>query len=109
MHLAYCGFNCQDCPVYQATTSQDEGLRAAILAQYQHANPHLTLEDLFCHGCKSNSADNTHLCKTCEMRCCCRAKNLITCANCNDYPCAIIERALPLESAGRSRLDALVE
>lgn len=109
MHRAYCGFNCEECPVYQATSHNDVVLRVAIYEQYHLANPNLTWEDLHCHGCKSNPADHTHLCNACEMRRCARATKRSTCAACPDYPCDIIERSLPPDSVGRKRLDALVD
>jgi hypothetical protein len=99
-HLAYCGFNCAECPIYQATAAHDDDLRQRVAEKYN-----LDTEKMHCSGCRTE-LENKFLCG-CAMRCCAEKKALDTCAACKSYPCNVIERSLPKESAGRARLDGI--
>lgn len=106
MHLAYCGFDCTECPVYQATKTKDENLRSELLARYHTPENNLTLAKLYCEGCLSASASQTKFCCGCTIRLCAEVKGIDTCAACKQYPCEIIEESLPLNGQGRKRLDS---
>lgn len=104
---AYCGFDCTGCPVYQATVAGDTVLQQRLADKY--ATPDCALEpgDMVCPGCLSPEVDGSKMCGACPMRSCARPRGLATCADCTDYPCAIIEQCLPPGQNGRTRLDAL--
>lgn len=91
--LAYCGLNCNKCPVFIATTRDDDALRQRtargwtdLYAEILEAVgiESLKPEDMNCHGCRS---DLGHFfgCDKCAIRPCCQEKNLVTCAGCNEY------------------------
>jgi hypothetical protein len=100
-HLAYCGFNCAECPIYQATASNNDTLRRQVAERYN-----LEPEKMTCSGCRAERGNK--FLEGCSMRCCAEKKGLAICASCNGYPCAVIDKTLPRESAGRKRLDGFV-
>lgn len=108
-HLAYCGYDCTGCPIYQATAADDADLRARLAEKYTSPEHPFRPGDMDCLGCLSPAADHNKLCGTCAMRNCAGPKGYVTCAQCPDYPCAVIERSLPAGGDGRARLDALVD
>ena len=91
--LAYCGLNCERCPVLIATVRNDDQLRqktaeewsrlyAEILESFGMSG--LKPEDMRCSGCRSEGSIFIG-CAGCPIRRCCREKGLITCANCDEY------------------------
>lgn len=57
--VAYCGMRCQTCPVLRAHN---------------------------CDGCKSESGRLCPSCQTCTIRPCAMAKQVATCAHCDEFP-----------------------
>lgn len=100
-HLAFCGFDCKTCPVYQATKSGDQELLKKLADQYQ-----LPKEDLVCSGCSSLEF-NEKLCGFCKLRPCAMGRGVISCAHCLCYPCEQVNKAIPVGSEGRKRLDLI--
>lgn len=91
--LAYCGINCDICPVHIATAENDNGLRrktakewsklyADILESFGITS--LEPENMNCFGCKS---ENGHFigCAACPIKKCCNERKINTCANCDEY------------------------
>lgn len=106
-HMAYCGFDCGECPVYAATERNDGTMQIELAQRYSDGRYAFTPEDMSCTGCRTSGADHNKLCGCCGMRLCARARGAAHCAACADYPCAVVERSLPAGTAGRLRLDAL--
>lgn len=96
-HLAYCGFDCGECPVYQAKTIEEKTELRDVY--WQTKSP----EDIACLGCKDDNP--AFMCLGCKIRLCCREKGHMHCGKCGQYPCEIIETSLPPDSPGRKVLD----
>ncbi|MDR2105607.1 MAG: DUF3795 domain-containing protein [Deferribacteraceae bacterium] len=99
-HLSCCGFDCAECPVYQATINNDEPLKLQVAERYN-----LDAQKLACTGCRAERG-NTFL-NGCAMRCCVEKNVLSTCAACKNYPCSTVDKALPEGSIGRVRLNSM--
>ena len=91
--LAYCGLNCQKCPVFIATKDNDNALRLRTASEWSKdyseiletfGLDNLKPDDINCHNCRSKDAHFMG-CEKCSIRPCCQEKNLITCAGCNEY------------------------
>jgi hypothetical protein len=91
--LAYCGLNCQRCPVLAATARNDYGLREKTAKEWSDLYAkiletmglnRLKPEDINCHGCRTESGRFLG-CERCSIRSCCQGKNLVTCASCTEY------------------------
>ena len=91
--LAYCGLNCNKCPVLIATANNDDVLRQKTAKEWSDLYAEilskvgiydLKSEDINCRGCRSNLGLFVG-CVNCLIRKCCLEKKIITCASCNEY------------------------
>ncbi|PWB56496.1 MAG: hypothetical protein C3F06_01010 [Candidatus Methanoperedenaceae archaeon] len=115
--LAYCGLNCEDCPVFVATANNDNGLRektasdwsklyGAQLSDYLGKNS-LSPEDMNCSGCQSQSGLFIG-CMNCPIRTCAQEKKFISCASCNEYEiCGILNGFFSIHRNAKENLDRI--
>ncbi len=91
--LAYCGINCEECPVFIATVNNDNELREKTAQEWSDVyKDYLAMlgmnglkpEDMNCRGCWSER-DRFMGSMSCPMRKCSQERDLTTCAGCNDY------------------------
>lgn len=91
--LAYCGLNCSKCPIFIATTRNDDALRQKTAREWTDLYAgilesvgieSLKPEDMNCSGCRSEHG-RFFGCEKCTIRPCCQEKNLATCAGCSEY------------------------
>jgi hypothetical protein len=86
--LAPCGLDCGECPAYVATQANDASGLARVAEEWSRAfNFELTLEEVICDGCRTDSARKYAYIKTCRVRPCATARGVRTCAHCDDYGC----------------------
>ena len=84
-NIGYCGDDCELCPRYIATKSNDvEKLKkAAVLWEKVGLNDKIvTPEQMICNGCAS-----LEHCHYNDIRECAKDKEISNCGKCNDYPC----------------------
>jgi hypothetical protein len=74
--MAYCCLECDKCEAYLATKNNDEQLRAKVAEEWK-----MDVEKVYCDGCKSENA-----LFNCEAKKCAIARDLPTCAHCDDFP-----------------------
>lgn len=67
MKPAYCGLNCDECPVYLASVSRDTEKQAELAHQYSTDTCTFAAEDMFCLGCRSDSPSEK-MCGDCDIR-----------------------------------------
>ena len=105
MHWAYCGYDCERCPVYRASGDPEQ---QRLLAQ-RYASPERPLqpEQMRCRGCRSAMELPCVMCAGCAIRRCAIRNGVESCGYCVDYPCDGLNRALPPGSESRKRLDQL--
>ena len=84
--LAYCGIDCGNCPSYKATQSndRDELEKTAEMWRKQYNAPDMTVESIMCDGCMNNGRLSGY-CGMCKIRACASGKDIVTCAECNEY------------------------
>lgn len=102
--IAFCGFDCLECPVYKATVNGDDKKLREILSK--ESNPDIKIEDIHCNGCKSKN-DKYYYCKVCEIRKCCIEKNLENCAYCSIFPCSMLNEAFKKYPEAKLRLEKI--
>jgi len=86
--IAYCGIACADCPAYVATQKNDDRLRAETAKKWSDMfKTSVKPEDINCDGCPTDSKRLFSQVTVCEIRKCCRKKNIKNCAYCAEYPC----------------------
>jgi hypothetical protein len=85
--MAPCGLYCGVCAVYIATRDKNDKLKRIIGTLYG-TKP----EETECSGCMQvDPPKNIYsYCKLCKIRDCVRSKDLYSCHQCDEWPCAIV-------------------
>lgn len=83
--IAYCGYDCKNCPVYIATKNNDlELLKQIVITPGVTCDQ--TIENLGCFGCCSTKTINS-MCINCPIRKCSQEQKLENCGWCDKFPC----------------------
>lgn len=98
-NLSYCGYTCEECPIYKATISND--IEALKRIYFIGPGKECSIETHGCKGCKSDLTN--HMCDTCFIRKCNIDKKIINCAYCDSYPCDYLKAYI--SSKTRETLD----
>lgn len=89
--IAYCGLDCGTCKEFLATQSNNiEELKqiAEKWSQVKEVNFTVTVDDVLCDGCRADKRKSFHCSEACKIRACCLKKNLESCIECAEFPCA---------------------
>jgi hypothetical protein len=85
--VAYCGFDCSNCPAYKATHSDDITEKNRIAEKWaKTTGKPMTPEDILCDGCRVSGGRLVAYCAECNIRTCAINKGVITCAHCPEMP-----------------------
>jgi hypothetical protein len=111
--VAYCGLECNGCPIYLATLEPDRSKQltmrieiARICAErYGMKLPPEEVTD--CDGCRSETARLFSGCAKCEIRECASGRKLTSCAFCVDYACQKLLIHFETDPAARTRLEKM--
>lgn len=96
---AYCGLDCGSCPTHLATLADDDDKRRETAAFYRtEFKFEVAAEDINCDGCPSESGTLFSFCTDCQVRSCCREKNLDHCGLCSDGPCELLRKMFEFSS-----------
>lgn len=106
MELAYCGLNCNECPIYLVSISQNTAKQIKLAKEYSTDTCEFSKEDMYCMGCYSDTVSEK-MCKNCEIRKCGVEKDCKNCAECIDFPCTILKKCLGENSDSLSNLKQL--
>jgi len=101
---AYCGMNCAECPVFQATQKQDRAHQIWLAAEYSTESAWYAPSDMTCQGCHSQHRLESKMCQACSLRACASGRVRQTCAECPDFPCSLIDRYVSVDTDARSQL-----
>ncbi len=111
--IAYCGLECDSCPVHLATLEKDESLkqnmRVSIAEQcFEEYGMKLKPGDITdCDGCQADNGRVFSGCLNCEIRKCAMMKKIDSCAYCDDYPCEILSNNFSHDPDARKRLESI--
>jgi hypothetical protein len=96
--IAFCGVACGDCPAYIATQAGDPAALEQVLVEWRayFKAPHLVVADIVCDGCQTRGGRLNGYCQHCAIRPCALERSLSSCALCDEYACAQLERFLSL-------------
>ncbi|MCB6202672.1 DUF3795 domain-containing protein [Extibacter muris] len=106
MELAYCGLNCNECPVYLASISKNIEKQIILAKEYSTDTRKFSKDDMFCLGCHSDTLSDK-MCEGCEIRKCGIEKTSGSCAACAEFPCSILETYLGVNSDSLNNLKQL--
>jgi hypothetical protein len=68
MEKSKCGFDCEKCPVYIATVSNNLSMKKDILAKHIENGQEISLEEIECYGCNSKNDSKYPYLKKCDLR-----------------------------------------
>ena len=103
-HWSFCGLNCEECPVYQATQKQDQAHQVWLAAEYSSESSWYAPAEMTCQGCHSQQRLESKMCQECALRKCASNRVRLTCAECPDFPCSLIDRYVSIETDARCQL-----
>ena len=103
--ISFCGQVCAECPIFQATRENDQSQRLWLALEYSSADHQFQPVEMICYGCHSQAVALAPMCKTCEIRDCAFGRVFISCAECEEFPCATIERMVPVDTDNRAELE----
>ncbi|UCD50026.1 MAG: DUF3795 domain-containing protein [Phycisphaerales bacterium] len=109
--MAYCGLECETCPIYLATREKNKEEQARMRAEIaqvcrQDYGMDYGPDDITdCDGCRTEGERLFSGCKDCAIRNCAKARTLASCAHCSDYACEKLEAFFAKEPDARTRLD----
>lgn len=103
-----CGLDCAACPAFLATLHDSDVERQTCVEKWstQFGRP-MSVADINCRGCLTESDVVFGYCKVCEIRACARGRGLATCAPCPDYPCSKVAQIHAHVPEAKAALDAL--
>lgn len=79
--IAYCGYDCTNCPIYQASIKNDIELLKII----SYASIDVDINTIKCLGCSKEN--NNKYCSKCPIRLCASTKSIENCGHCKEFPC----------------------
>jgi len=106
--VAVCGINCEVCPAYIATASDDDELRRKTAEQWsKQYNADIKPEHINCVGCLSKEGPVINHCNVCEIRRCGMEREVLNCAHCSEYACEKLNKFLEMVPDARKTLDEI--
>ena len=109
--IAYCGLLCDGCRIHLATLEQDKSRQLVMRTEIvticnEKYGMNLVLADVTdCDGCCADTGRIFSGCLTCEIRKCAKQRMLVSCANCNEYPCSKLEKMFQEDPEAQVRLE----
>ena len=107
MVLAYCGLNCNECPVYLASIVNNVAAQIQLAREYSTDTCKFSKEDMYCLGCHSDTV-SPKMCGDCQIRICGMKKSYGSCAECDEFPCSTLRENLDDSSDNMNNLKQLV-
>lgn len=86
IELAYCGLYCLQCS-FRTTSETNNRKHLESMPERYDAKKAMTNEECACEGCKGEN-----VCGPCDIQDCAVDRNLVSCADCNEFPCSYITR-----------------
>lgn len=104
--ISYCGINCAECPAYLATQKNDAEEIKKIANEWSNDTMKFTPEEIYCEGC-SNDGRLFSWAPKCDIRICCKSKNLENCAYCVDFICDKLKNSLEKAPSAKENLEEI--
>jgi len=90
--MGYCGVDCGACIPFRAKEEDNDELRRCYAREQSEVfGITITPEQVNCDGCLSEG-EHLGYCSVCEIRRCCRERNLEDCSFCEEYVCEELKK-----------------
>lgn len=103
--IAYCGIDCSQCQIYQASVEDDLEKKKEIKKSWSTDKFPLTMDSVECFGCKGDEI--VKFSAKCNIRICAISKTLASCAFCPEFPCQMIHKVFKNNPDAYERLKTL--
>jgi hypothetical protein len=105
--IAFCGVDCSEFPIYQATRNNDNDSRAKVAREYsERYKTEVNPQDINCDGCTSAGKKIMGYCQTCDIRKCGLDREVLNCGYCADYPCNKLDKVHTISAKAKANLEA---
>jgi hypothetical protein len=105
--LGTCGLICSQCPAYIAHNTNDDVLRGETAIEWSRLyGADIPASAIDCTGCRETGVKITH-CEDCPVRLCAIVQQVATCAECDLYSCATLDKFVEFIPQAREKLEAL--
>jgi len=104
--LSYCGIYCAECPAYLATQKDDYEQIKNIAKKWSSDTLKFTPNEIYCDGCSQNGQIFSWAPK-CDIRTCCKDRQLENCAYCEDYTCEILKKSFDKPQNTKQNLEEI--
>jgi hypothetical protein len=84
-----CGNYCGKCNDYIAYITKNSELRGKVACEIKEQGVNISPDQVGCKGCWGNIHNAWSASLECKIRQCALNKSIVTCAECNDFPCEI--------------------
>ena len=105
--IAYCGINCNECPVFIASQNDDYEIKVELAKEFSNEKCTFGPEDISCVGCYEVDLENSKMCSACKVKACVVDKEVENCGYCEEYACELIDSYFSKGSEERNRLDQM--
>lgn len=109
--VAYCGLDCNGCPIRWATLEPNLGMQrkmreAIVRLGREHYGMEMEHEDITdCDGCRAEIGKRFSGCRNCAIRECAKGKRISSCAACGEYPCRRLEKFFVSDPTAKMHLE----
>ena len=106
--IACCGLICTECPAFLATQNDDDSERKKVAEMWaKEYDVELKPANINCDGCLSENKRLIGHCMVCEIRKCCKEKQLLNCALCDDFACEKLSKYFSMAPQIKSTLEEI--
>ena len=106
--VAPCGNYCAECPDFRVFVENDDALRRQVASDLtKEVGRDILPEEVGCEGCWGAIHSYFAASLKCEIRQCVETKGFATCAECDDYPCAVFSSQFADDSKCANNIRAI--
>ncbi len=90
--ITMCGYRCDLCKAYVKNVQKHDQRAELARVWEKYYGLHYAPEEILCDGCRCMKNDARRVDNHCPVRACVMSRQLVSCADCADYPCAIFDQ-----------------
>ncbi len=87
--IAMCGYRCDLCKAYVKNFRKDDRRVELAFIWEKYYGLQFKPEDIYCDGCRCMNKDARRVDNNCPVRECVLSRNILSCADCGEYPCEL--------------------
>lgn len=103
--LTRCGYRCDLCHAYVENIKKDDQRSLLSEGWNKIFSIDLKPEEIYCEGCLTCLSKPNIIDKNCDVRACVISKGIENCAQCDDFPCKILESRIVRYDDWKEKVD----